>query len=187
MSPKIDLSCFSLRAVNFDNAVELDAVFELIQNNLSASECAEFKSYYSVVEDNVENNGLVSMLICYEDLPIGHVAFEFNEDSGDVIVLAPVIERNFENLRHFVNSMIWRTLARLSKRQSWRKIVFSSSSYGDIPSIDCVEFRGIVVDILPGSAAASLRNQIEVVHGQMEIVDVGDKIYDQTWPSNARI
>ena len=187
MSPKIDLSCFSLHAVNFDNAVELDAVSELITNNLSQTECEEFRSYYSVTDEDIEYRDLVSMLVCYEGAPIGHVAFEFDEESGNVIIIAPVVERSFENLRHFINSMIWRALARLSKRQSWGRVLFSCASYGDIPSLDGIEFRSIVVDIFPGSSAAFLRNQIEIVHGKMEIVDIREDHSTQIWPNNARI
>lgn len=177
MSPKIDISCFSLRAINFDNARELDAVAELINTNLSQSEFLEFKSKF--FESEEENLKLVSVLVAYDHDPIAHVAFDLDTETKEVTVFAPVIDKKFEHLRHFVNSMVWRTLARLSRRQNWKKINFSSVCYGDIPSIDCAEFRAIIADILPGSAAASLRDQIEVVHGEMEIVNVNEEKFSQ--------
>ena len=177
MSPKIDISCFRLSAINFDNAREVDSVKELIQSNLSDSEYCEFSNKVSDYEEG--NSRIVSILIAYDNVPIAHVGYELDEQSYEAVILAPVLDKKFEHLRHFINSLIWRTMSRISKRQAWKMIHFSSTSYGDIPSIDSVEFRAIVVDVLPGSAAASLRSQIEVVHGSVEVVNVRENAFSQ--------
>ena len=133
-SEKLESNKLELRAINFDNVLEVNSALGLVKDHLAS----EFNSFDSnSLSENPSNDyeqykeclvaeNLVSILVFIDQQAIAHIAFSFDKTTGVSKIFAPAIDKNMLNLKSYINAAFWRTLSRLSKKQGWKEVTFSS-------------------------------------------------------------
>ena len=172
---KLEPSKLELRAVNFDNALEVDSALDLVNQNL-ASEFSNDNDQrthndYQEFKDCLAAGSLVSILVFLEHQPIAHIAFCFDKVSGVSKIFAPAIDKSMLHLKSYINAAFWKTLSRLSKKQSWQEITFSSCYKTN--SMSTKDFRALFTKIIPSKTnhdkVITLKDSIEVIHDAADL------------------
>ena len=76
------------------------------------------------------------------------------------------------HLKSYINAAFWKTLSRLSKKQSWKEVVFSSCY--KTRSMSTKDFRALFTKIIPSKTnhdkIITLKDSIEIIHGSSELL-----------------
>lgn len=171
---ELNTEILELRAVNFDNAIEVDLALSLIKDSLAT----EIKNIqHSDAEkylDLLSNDKLVSIIVYLEQQAIAHIAFSFDKLTKNVAIFAPAIKKNKIHFKSYVNSAFWRTLSRLSKKQGWGEIDFSSCYRQS--SMSTKDFRALFTKLIPTRGAddkiITLKDSIEVYRSPKNNINV---------------
>jgi len=171
---ELNSEILELKAVNFDNAVEVDLALSLIKDNL-ATEINNVKHNDSEkYVDFLSGDKLVSIIVYLEGQAIAHVAFSFDKLTKNVTIFAPAIEKSKLHFKSYINAAFWRTLSRLSKKQGWNNINFSSCYRQS--SMSTKEFRALFTKVIPSRGTndkiITLKDSIEVFRSPQNNIDV---------------
>ncbi len=185
-SEKLESNKLELRAINFDNVLEVNSALELVRDNLAS----EFSCFENNVSGNKHNDyeqyqecliaeNLVSILVFIEHQAIAHIAFSFDKTTGVSKIFAPAIDKNMLYLKSYINAAFWRTLSRLSKKQGWKEVSFSSCYANS--SMSTKEFRALFTKLIPSKTnhdkIITLKDSIEIIHGASDPIQSAQEDY----------